>query len=405
MIKLLAVNIAFRKHYFYQRWRLMAQQFDDLDITLIGPKYSEYFGSGKKDKIYAEPIPEEPRFRVYHIDMQKYNFNRGGWVSWELHKIVMKIKPDVIYLIGYENANVTLQMGLLRKLFLPKTKIIGFTMKGVDHPLHSLHYRLRIKLTNKIFDAMTCHYPRGREIILNQRRYKKPVYMQTQVGVNKDYFYEDGELRKEIRKKYDIQDDVFVFGTVGRITAMKGIFDVIDALPNRPDFKIMIVGDGPDKGILMDWIKSKNIENKVIFTGRVKHPDQTNAIYNAMDCFVHIPKTTKSWVDTFPFVIPEAMAVGLPVIASDSGAMSYQLGVNGIISPENNPQELKKAFDYVLDHREYVKTIGKELKERVMKTFEVHYLNKSFNIVLREILSGTFNKKYIDQAKFHHFYE
>ena len=65
---------------------------------------------------------------------------------------------------------------------------------------------------------------------------------------------------------------------------------------------------------------------------------------NAMDCFVLGSKTTTNWIDTFPLVTVQAQACGLPVIASNSGSIPWQLDNSAIIYSEGNREELSRAI-------------------------------------------------------------
>ena len=67
--------------------------------------------------------------------------------------------------------------------------------------------------------------------------------MQTQVGVNAEWFHPDENSRKEIRDKYNLGDS-YVFGSATRFTKDKGLFDIIKALPKDGDWKFLMMGSG-----------------------------------------------------------------------------------------------------------------------------------------------------------------
>jgi glycosyltransferase involved in cell wall biosynthesis len=385
MIKLIIYSVAFRKDYYFERWRLFRDQHPDFDLILVGPKYSEYKHAGDVMIFQPEEKEAEERFRIEYIDINKYKFKTGGWISFELSRLVKKENPDIVYLIGLENSNCAIHMALIKRIYRLKFKLVGFTMRGVDHPIDKFQYRNRIKLTNRCFDAFICHYPRGKELIEIQRRFKKPVYMSTQVGVHKGFFFKNSELRNETRKALGFSEDVTVFGAVGRLKEYRGIFHLLEAFKTFNENAVLVfVGDGPDRGKLEDMINKFQLHSKVLILGRKEHPYEMNAFFNALDCLVHYPHVE----DTFPFTIVESMAVGLPVIASNKGAMSYQLGFNGIIVPAENPIELRKAMVYALENRLTLVARGQALQERVLATFEVHELNKTFYKVMLDVLSG-----------------
>jgi glycosyltransferase involved in cell wall biosynthesis len=408
MIKLMVINIAFRKPLIYKRWRLLAKEYEDIDVTLIGPSYSDTKQFGQPI-IYRPKNIKEKRFQVLHIRMEEPKWFKGtGWISWELFKLVGKIKPDFLYLIGHEDHNITYEIEIIRKLLLPKMKIVGFSMRGLDYnlnfknPLKSLFRRSRISSSSKIFDAMMCHYPHGRKVITEQRRYDKPVYMQTQIGVDNDVYHPNEAMRKSVREKYRIKDQ-FVFGSASRIDSIKGVFDILKAIeeiPEKNKWKLIMLGDGKDMEVLKEKIRSSKLEDNVILPGYVQQGKELASYFNAMDCFIHVPQTTQYWVDTFPVAVVEAMATAIPIIGSDSGAVPYQLGSKGVIIRESNIESLKNSMIHLMKNPKISKDIGNELNKRVMNTFEIRHLNKCFNIIMREILNNEFDKKHVDQTSF-----
>ncbi len=401
MIKLLAVNSAFREEKYYSRWRIMAEENPDMDITLIGP--SKWEGTvGKHKMLYPKDIKEN-RFEVLHISMPRGNrwvnkFN--GMLSVKLFNILRRKKPDIVYMIGYETGNEIYEVNLARKLFFPKGKIVGFTMRGLDMPSHMGRFRLNWNFSRKIFDAYCCHYPHGMKVLREQGKFNKPIYLQTQVGVNADIYFTDNNARQIIREKYNLKEDEFVIGSASRIIDAKGVFDIIEALPLNGKWRFMMIGSGVEESRIKEMIKDRGLQDKVILTGGINDGHDVAKYMNALDCLVHVPKTTKRWVDTFPLAVVEAMAIGLPVIGSDSGVVPYQIGEQGIIVPEGDPKAINKAMQHMLNNPENAKKIGKSMKERVMHTFEVRHLNKCLKIIFEEIIKGEYNEKHIDQANF-----
>jgi len=333
--------------------------------------------------------------------MKKNPLLRNDWLSLKYLKLLIKIKPDFIYLIGYETKNVVFLTEMARKLFFPKSKIALFTMRGINMPLHGLEYKLRWNLTKKIFDAVFCHYPKGKQIIQQQGQYKVPVYLQTQIGVDKDIYHPDRNKRDQIRKKYNIPEDYFVFGSAIRIEDAKGVYEILEACKNIDvPFNYMLLGNGREFDSVRNYINHHGLNDKIILTDRIPAGEGVATHMNAMDCFVHVPKTTKKWVDTFPLAVVQAMAVGLPVIGSDSGAVPYQLGKDGVIIPEKDSNALAKAMKEMLVHPKRAKAIGDKLNKRVLNCFEIRHLNRCFYETMKAIINNEPEKGCFDQVKF-----
>jgi glycosyltransferase involved in cell wall biosynthesis len=405
-MKIVAVNIAFRTEAFYKRWRLLAEMYNDVEVTLIGPKYYEYHKFGPVMLFEPEPVTES-KFKVRHVNMHRRKFFLNDWCDLEYLKILNQEKPDFVYLIGCETDNVVFLTELYRKLFAPKLKIALFTMRGIDMPMHTkgvkflakIHYKIRWQITKKIFDFVNVHYPHGRQVINQQGKYLGPVYLQTQIGVNRDVYHPDDNRREQIRKKYNIQKDDWVFCSAIRIEKAKGVFDIISAckLIREKPFKYLLMGNGKDFEKVKSVIQQGNLASKIILTDRVPPGEQVAAHLNASDCFIHVPITTDNWVDTFPLAVVQGMASGLPVIGSDSGAVPYQLGPDGIIVKEGNPNELAKMMIKTINEKKWAKKIGLKMLERVLNSFEIRHLNEYIYQTIKAHLDGTPEKAPKDQ--------
>ena len=164
-------------------------------------------------------------------------------------------------------------------------------------------------------------------------------------GIDVDKFdkkrFEKTDIAK-LKQQYGISDNDFVIGSVSRIAKEKSIDRIIntfkDVLKKIPNAKLLIVGDGPDKEELMDLMKSLDLEECVIFTGKVELKS-IPIYYQLMDVFV-----TFSVTETQGLTVIEAMASGLPVLAikDDSFIDSVKHNKNGFLFNKD-----EEYIDYV----------------------------------------------------------
>ena len=77
--------------------------------------------------------------------------------------------------------------------------------------------------------------------------------------------------------------------------------------------------------------------------------------------------------EAFPYVILEAGAIGLPIIATSVGGVPEIINdmQNGILVHPKNPREIAEAIMYLLDHKEKQKEFGDEIKKTVMTFFSL----------------------------------
>ena len=155
--------------------------------------------------------------------------------------------------------------------------------------------------------------------------------------------------REATRKRLGFTDDECVVGYLGRLSPVKNLGLMIDAVGmlanERPEVRLLIVGDGS----VMDSIRKRarlRLGDKAVLTGAVPHSEVVH-YHSAMDLFV-----TSSRSETQPLAYTEAMYVGVPVIAlATPGAQDMiKSGDNGLLSHPNQQAEgLVEAMKRVLD--------------------------------------------------------
>lgn len=125
---------------------------------------------------------------------------------------------------------------------------------------------------------------------------------------------------------------------VGRLTAIKGVFVLLDALQGMPCVRLTLVGDGEDRASLEEEARRRDLQ--VRFLGYQSQIDVTSALAQA-DALV-LP----SFAEGVPVVLMEAMASGRPVIAPRVGGVEELVedGVSGIITPAGDASALRDAI-------------------------------------------------------------
>jgi len=130
-----------------------------------------------------------------------------------------------------------------------------------------------------------------------------------------------------------------IVGTVGRLAAVKGHRHLIDAMAHvAPDVSLAVVGDGPERAGLEARVRELGLDARVHFLGQ---RDGIEAILPAFDIFC-LPSLSEG----LPRAILEAQACGLPVVASDVGAVRSALDPqSGVVVAAGDPTALAAALD------------------------------------------------------------
>ena len=136
----------------------------------------------------------------------------------------------------------------------------------------------------------------------------------------------------------------FFVGFAGRVTAAKGWHVLLAALTQLPPpFKGLIAGTGDDEALLRLWCSSPQFQDRVHFLGALPK-EMLWSFYRALDVLVLPSVTTPTWTEQFGAVLAEAMACGVPVVGSDSGAIPEVVADAGLVVPEQNPTALAEAI-------------------------------------------------------------
>ncbi|MFX1282133.1 MAG: glycosyltransferase family 4 protein [Promethearchaeota archaeon] len=176
---------------------------------------------------------------------------------------------------------------------------------------------------------------------------------------------------------------------VGRLIKIKGIDTLISAFKllksKINNSRLLIVGEGKQLHFLKKKCENLQIEKDVEFLGFLEGKDLTK-IYQTADLFV-LPSRWEIW----GLVLNEAMAHGLPVIATNSCGASTDLiypGLNGYVIPPNDPVILMKACNKILSNNNRAKKMGEYSKD-IIKEFTIEKEAQAFIEAIKFILVNT----------------
>lgn len=170
---------------------------------------------------------------------------------------------------------------------------------------------------------------------------------------------------------------------VGRLVEIKGVSYLIEAMKDV-DAKLVIVGDGPSRQKLE--IQAQTQADKIVFLGSKTHKE-LKKIYASADIFV-MPSVTApdGGKEGFGLVALEAMASGLPVVASKSGGITEIVtdGKNGILVEEKNVKELAEKINLLLNNKELYQEITENIKDAIIK-YDYKTIAKDYKRLLEDL--------------------
>jgi glycosyltransferase involved in cell wall biosynthesis len=134
--------------------------------------------------------------------------------------------------------------------------------------------------------------------------------------------------------------------TVGRLERGKRVDEVIKVVSRMEQVGLVVVGDGPESGLLENLAHILGCDGRIYFAGR-KDPIEVLALMAACDIFV-----LYSSHESFPHIVLEAMSVGLPVVATAVGGIPEIIknGENGCLVPVAPIKALEEALMQLLSN-------------------------------------------------------
>ncbi len=162
--------------------------------------------------------------------------------------------------------------------------------------------------------------------------------------------------------------------SIGRLVPTKGHDHLIRACSklSNPNWKLSIIGSGPDKDSLTTLIQSLKLEKKVTLLGALEF-DKVLDTLKACDIFCLPAKMIPGHPpDGIPNVLAEAMAFGKPVVTSDMGAIPelVKAGENGLLTQPGDEQSITLALQQLVDDKDYRLKLGLEAKNTVAHLFD-----------------------------------
>ena len=230
-----------------------------------------------------------------------------------------------------------------------------------------------------------------KEMFLDRYNIKKEINV-IPSGIDIERFYLTNTIKKkseEIRKKYNIESDDFIIGSVGRVAAEKSYDETIknmqELVKYNKKMKFMLVGDGPDMDNLKKLTSQLKLDKNVIFTGLVDY-DLMPVYYHVFDVMVSFSKT-----ETQGLTVVEGLAASLPTICieDESFINTIQNGYNGYLFNDN--EEYRKHIIDLAYDKELYKEMSMNAKNSVYNYSKEVFASNVLRVYHDAIKSGRDN--------------
>ena len=295
---------------------------------------------------------------------------------FQLLRMFLREKPDVVHLNSPKAGGLGAVAAFLYKTLYPTPSTLTprtiFTVHG--WPFNEPRPQWQ-KMLMYFFSWLGALF-QNRVILLNQADFEtalrfipKRKCVLIPNGISIPDFLPRTEARRILSERIGrpISDDTILIGTIAELTKNKGITYLIDAINQMRNkkqelrIKVTIVGDGELREELKEKIKHLRLEDSILLSGFI--PDASRHL-TAFDLFV-LP----SLKEGLPYSIMEAMAAGLPIVATRVGGIPDMItdGREGVLVEPRNAHSLAYAVGRLIQNPDLRRALGSAARARAAR--------------------------------------
>ncbi|KOP27855.1 glycosyl transferase family 1 [Hapalosiphon sp. MRB220] len=297
--------------------------------------------------------------------------------------LLLKVKPDVVQIIlpwpdhcfgsimacGFLKVPTIIRFGLVPPIW--QTPYSPKKLKAYAWARNRNQQLLAISQNNRKLVANLFQIPERQILCIYNGATIKPI-----LGTNQTNYI---ELHTQLTKEIGIFENSQILLTVGRLHEQKGYMDIIPSIPHIvkefPDVKFVWIGEGEQREKLSNQIQEYGVESKVFMLGY--RPDVRRWL-QAANLFVF----PTHYEGGQSHAIAEAMAYGLPIIASDASGIPEVIehGVHGLLFKTGDTYDLLEKLRWSLRNPTRMKEMAKNAKTRAQEFSEERMVKETLEV-------------------------
>jgi glycosyltransferase involved in cell wall biosynthesis len=327
------------------------------------------------------------RFVNAGIDLTVLDVKRAPFSQLvRLYRLIRQLRPDIVQTWLY---HADLLGGLAARLAGQRKVIWGIRTTDVDGGCArstALVRQLCARLSRWVPHTIVCvaeaarrahaelGYDAGRMVVVGN-------------GFDPAQLRAGADLRQALRAHYGLAPGDIVLGTVGRFNLDKDHANFVRAAGRlagqHAELRFMMVGKHLDAGNaeLIGWIAATGHPERFILLGERR---DVAACLSAMDMFCLSSRT-----EAFPNAVGEAMAMGLPCVATDVGDVALLMGDTGLVVPKENSVALAQALAQLLALGEAGRArMGRQARDRIHAMYTMACVRQRFERIYENLMNG-----------------
>jgi glycosyltransferase involved in cell wall biosynthesis len=353
----------------YQRKLEEMARLPDVDLTLIvPPNWRDPSGELRLERVYAQG---------YRMLVEPMRFNGNFHLHYfpTLGRRLREVRPEIVHMDEEPYNLATWHALLLARRSGART--LFFSWQNI-HRRYPPPFSWGEAWALRAVDYAIMGTESAAEV-WRAKSYSGPLAVIPQFGIDPALFQAPPECppRAETR-----------IGYAGRLVPEKGADLLICALARlETSWQLDIVGQGPERARLERLAQRLGVFDHVAFLGQIPST-QMPAFYPTLDVLVVPSRTLPNWKEQFGRVILEAMACGVPIIGSDSGAIPGVIAGSGLVFPEGDAEALADRLQTLIRDPALRRELGARGRRRVLESFTHAQVAAQTVEVYRSMLAG-----------------
>jgi glycosyltransferase involved in cell wall biosynthesis len=301
-----------------------------------------------------------------------------------LHRLLRARRPDVLHTHTSKAGTTGRLAAVLAGSARPKVVVHtfhGHVLSGYFDTTRERTFRVIERTLARVADRIVAVSDQVRNDLVQFGVAPRRKIVVVQYGFDLDSRLGSSGRRTEKRRLVGVEGDDFVIGWAGRLSEIKRPLDLVRTAARVRGSKLVIVGDGELNTSVLKLATELGIEDRVKIVGYV---EDMGAWYSAFDAFL-----LTSANEGAPVVAIEALAAGIPVVATDAGGTRTVVddGETGFLADVGDVEALAAHLEHLRDDPKLRATFGKEGAARMRERFSTERMVDDVEAVYAKILS------------------
>jgi len=349
--------------------------------TNLSPDFNVSVAAGGKGELFSRLIQADiPYFEIKNFQ-RRINIFKEILASWEILWLLFKLRPDIIHVNSSKAGGIAGVIAKKYQFFAFKKIQLVFTAHGWAFNEDCPNWQIfLIKWASKIsalfYDKIICVSEFDRQAALKNKiaAAKKLVVIHNGIDLKNLNFLPKEEAQKKLPGREVLAGEKII-GTIAEWTKNKGINYLLKAIAANKEkmakltFILIGGGENPDKDKIEKHIRENNLQNVQLY----EFIPNAASYLKAFDIFI-LPSIKEG----LPYTILEAMAAGLPIIATKVGGIPELIdnNINGILIESKKPDLIGEKIMELLNRPEIGQMMAGQAEQKAKQEFSLKKMLK-----------------------------